>query len=185
MNRSRKMIFVAHCILNVNVKVEGLATTPAGVDVLVTELMRRNYGLVQLPCVEIDMLGCRRWGVVKEQLQHQSYRARCRTLLRPLINQALCFSQNGYELCGIIGIDGSPSCGVHHTCSSTCWGGEIGDGYGLEEKIPTLQTIPAPGVMMEELQELLRCSDLSIPFFALDESNLQKSTEELLRIFLS
>jgi predicted secreted protein len=33
------------------------------------------------------------------------------------------YRDNGYLLKGIIGIDGSPSCGVHKTCRSTRWSG--------------------------------------------------------------
>lgn len=57
MKREKKIVLIAHCILNVNAKVEGIATSKAGVTELITELMKQGYGIIQLPCVEQDMCG--------------------------------------------------------------------------------------------------------------------------------
>lgn len=179
MKREKKMVLVAHCILNVNAKVEGIAPSKAGVDELVIGLMRQGFGIIQLPCVEQDMCGIRRWGQVKEQLDHPNFRERCYTLLQPIINQVEDFIQNGYSVCGVIGLDGSPSCGVELTCSGE-WYGEIGEGFNVLEKANTLQMVPKSGVMMDVLKSMLKERNIEIPFLAVDEANPEMSVQGIL-----
>ena len=52
MKRAGKVVLLAHCILNVNAKVDGLATVPAGCTALVTRLLDEGYGIIQLPCMK-------------------------------------------------------------------------------------------------------------------------------------
>ena len=179
MKREKKIVLVVHCILNVNAKVEGIAPSKAGVEELVIGLMRQGYGIIQLPCVEQDMCGIRRWGQVKEQLDHPNFRQRCHTLLMPILNQVDDFIQNGYSVCGIVGLDGSPSCGVELTCSGE-WYGEIGEGFHVLEKANTLQMVPKSGVMMDVLKSMLKERNITIPFLAVDEANPEKSVQDIL-----
>ena len=179
MKREKKIVLVAHCILNVNAKVEGIAPSKAGVDELVIGLMRQGFGIIQLPCVEQDMCGIRRWGQVKEQLDHPNFKERCYTLLQPIINQVEDFIQNGYSVCGVIGLDGSPSCGVELTCSGE-WYGEIGEGFNVLEKANTLQMVPKSGVMMDVLKSMLKERNIEIPFLAVDEANPEMSVQGIL-----
>ena len=179
MKREKKIVLVAHCILNVNAKVEGIAPSKAGVDELVIGLMRQGFGIIQLPCVEQDMCGIRRWGQVKEQLDHPNFRERCYTLLQPIINQVEDFIQNGYSVCGVIGLDGSPSCGVELTCSGE-WYGEIGEGFNVLEKANSLQMVPKSGVMMDVLKSMLKERNIEIPFLAVDEANPEMSVQGIL-----
>ena len=114
--------------------------------------------------------GISRWGQVKEQLDFPAFRRRCAQLLEPIVDQTEDFIRNGYRVCGVIGLDGSPSCGVNETCSGR-WGGEIGDGYGLEEKIPTLHPVSGSGVMMEVLHMHTLTGNISgyaVPKFVID-----------------
>ena len=179
MKREKKIVLVAHCILNVNAKVEGIAPSQAGVEELVIGLMRQGFGIIQLPCVEQDMCGIRRWGQVKEQLDHPNFRERCAVLLKPIINQVEDFIQNGYSVCGVIGLDGSPSCGVELTCSGE-WYGEIGEGFNVLEKANTLQMVPKSGVMMDVLKSMLKERNIEIPFLAVDEANPEMSVQGIL-----
>ena len=55
MKRGRKIVAVAHCILNVNAKVYGIAQCPAGATDLINLLMDNGYGIIQLPCIEQAM----------------------------------------------------------------------------------------------------------------------------------
>ena len=43
---------LAHCILNANAKVAGIAQTPGAIPVIVEGLLRDGVGIVQLPCPE-------------------------------------------------------------------------------------------------------------------------------------
>ena len=179
MKRAGKVVLLAHCILNVNAKVDGLATVPAGCTALVSRLLDEGYGIIQLPCMEQLCCGISRWGQVKEQLDFPAFRRRCAQLLEPIVDQTEDFIRNGYRVCGVIGLDGSPSCGVNETCSGR-WGGEIGDGYGLEEKIPTLHPVSGSGVMMEVLRMQLAERGLSLPFLAVNETDPDRDADRIL-----
>lgn len=179
MKRERKIVLLAHCLLNVNAKVEGIACSGAGVTELVTGLMEHGYGIIQLPCVEQDMCGIRRWGQVEEQLNHPRFRERCRERLSPIVSQVRDFVEHGYTVSAVIGLDGSPSCAVNQTCSGE-WFGEIGEGFGVLERAKTLRTKDSPGVMMAVLKDMLRQEGLNIPFYAVDEAEPEKGVRDLL-----
>ena len=74
---------------------------------------REGAGIVQLPCPESTCLGMNRWGMSRDQYDHPSYRSHCRRpLLLPTVDQLAGFARAGYEIIGVIGVDGSASCGV-------------------------------------------------------------------------
>lgn len=180
MKRNRKIVLLAHCFLNVNAKVMGIATEAGGCKNIVSGLLEAGYGIIQLPCVEQQCCGCNRWGQVKEQLNFPAFRRKCRELLQPVIDQVLDFAEGGYEISAVIGLDGSPACGVNFTCTGK-WGGEIGDGYGLSEKIESLGRLDEPGVMMEVLADMLEEANLSVPFFSVDEANPEQDFHKLMK----
>ena len=60
MKRGKKIIFVSHCLLNVNVKVLGLATHQSAAKDLIHFLLDHETAMIQLPCPETEILGlCR------------------------------------------------------------------------------------------------------------------------------
>ncbi|MGI6685778.1 MAG: CD3072 family TudS-related putative desulfidase [Bacillota bacterium] len=179
MKRNKKIVLLAHCILNVNAKVYGLAIEQAGCKQIVTGLLNSGFGIIQLPCVEQSCFGINRWGQVKNQLNFSAFRIKCRSLLQPIIEQVLDFYENGYEIVSVIGIDGSPTCGVNYTCTGN-WGGEIGEGYDLPAKIASLSTMHEQGVMMKILQQMLEEEGIAVKFMAIDENNPYTAGEELI-----
>lgn len=179
MNRSKKIVLLAHCFLNINSKVYGIAAEPAGCIRIVQSLMNNGYGIIQLPCVEQSCFGMNRWGLVKKQLNFPSFRAKCRELLQPIIMQVLDFYENGYEIAGVIGLDGSPTCGVNYTCAGD-WGGEIGDGYDMRAKLASLYTLHEPGVMIEILMDMFKENNMNVNFLAVDEKNPEAAANELI-----
>ncbi|MDO6354059.1 hypothetical protein Q3V94_03030 [Caloramator sp. CAR-1] len=172
MNRSRKIIILSHCMLNANSKVEGLAIYKGAQNSLISFLIEEGYGIIQLPCPEITLYGIKRWGHVKEQFDTPYFREHCRNIFMPYLNQIMDYVKNGYQIHGLIGIDGSPSCGVNKTCSSTKWGGEVGEEFGINEKIKDLKIIQGKGVFIEEIENLLIQKGTNIKLLGLDEENL-------------
>lgn len=179
MERSKKIILVAHCILNSNAKVEGLAIYKGVLKDLVRFFMDADFGIIQLPCMETIVYGIKRWGHVKEQFDSPFFRKQCRHMLEPIVDQIVDYHQNGYHIAAVIGIDGSPSCGVSITCSSKLWGGEVSNQFGLQEKMEDLRTVEDQGVFMEELKKLLHNRGIDIPFLAIDEAD---STSSIIKI---
>ena len=87
MKRKKQIILLAHCILNVNSKVYGLAGYKSSLKDLVAFLMDQDLAMIQLPCPELEILGLKRWGHVKDQLDYPFFRQHCRSLLDPMIRQ--------------------------------------------------------------------------------------------------
>lgn len=178
MKRSKKMVVLCHCILNSNSKVEGLSEYPAAVNDILDILKENNLGIIQLPCPEIHVYGINRWGHVKEQFDTYNFRNQCKGLLEPITWQLSDYIRNGYEIVGIIGVDGSPSCGVNKTCSGN-WGGELSNNKNIDIMIKSVEMIEGKGVFIEELLKLFKEYDLEIPFRAIDEGNVMKSIKSI------
>ena len=179
MKRNKKIVLLAHCLLNVNAKVEGIATVEAAPINLINKILEKGYGIIQLPCIEQIVCGIKRWGQVKEQLDNPHFRNICVQQLTPVLNQVIDFIDNGYKIGAVIGIDGSPSCGVNFTCSGN-WGGEVGHGYGLDEKIQSLKEISKSGVMIEVLKQMLEENSINLKFIAVDETAPEDSIEKII-----
>lgn len=173
------MVLLAHCLLNINAKVYGIATEPAGCMKIISGLLENGYGIIQLPCVEQSCFGIKRWGQVKEQINFPGFRAKSHELLKPIVGQVLDFHQNGYEISAVIGLDGSPSCGINYTCTGN-WGGEIGDGYDIQSKIDSLDKLSEYGVMMEVLKEMLDEIGIVTKYLSVDECDPEATSQELI-----
>ncbi|MGQ4911611.1 MAG: CD3072 family TudS-related putative desulfidase [Candidatus Thorarchaeota archaeon] len=116
MKRSRKIVVLAHCILNQNAKVEDIATSPAAIVDVMNLVVERGYGIIQMPCPETLHLGLGRWECIKDQYETPSFKRLCRRIAEEILDQLEDYERNGYEIGPFIGIDGSPSCGVNKSC---------------------------------------------------------------------
>lgn len=156
---------LAHCILNANAKVAGIAQTPGAIPVIVEGLLRDGVGIVQLPCPEQTYGGCRRWGMTREQYDLPKYRRHCRALLEDVVDQMEDYLRNDYEVLGIVGVDGSPSCGVDRTCVGYS-GGEMAS----MQPLPECLIVEGRGVFLECLMSMLQDRGVSIPAVGIDEA---------------
>jgi len=179
MKRKKKIVLMCHCILNANSKVEGLATYPAALNEVLAPLIERGIGIIQLPCPELTCYGIKRWGHVKEQFDNPYFRRHCQNIFKPYIDQIIDYTEHGYEIVGLLGIDGSPSCGVDLTCSAP-WGGELEATKDLEARLGKVDMIPAPGIFISEIKKTLEGLDLHIPILGIDEMNLSESMNKIL-----
>jgi predicted secreted protein len=129
--RSKKIIFLSHCILNENTRYLGGAFTRGMLSTVVQEIDCKGYGIVQLPCPEQKA-----WGGVLKKYMLLSYGANNSRSLLNLFSGALFllfmlhtkmvykkiahdvvsiiedYKNSGFEVIGIVGIDGSPTCGI-------------------------------------------------------------------------
>ncbi len=177
--RSRRIILLSHCILNVNSKVEGFEPFAAMVSELVDILSEAEYGIIQLPCPELLLFGMRRWGVVKEQLSHEHAKKEMRKMIEPIIFQIKSYFDAGYKIPFVIGIDGSPSCGVNLTCRSDAWRGEMSSKKNLSGLLKDVEMVNEKGIFMEILESEFEKNDIEISFIALNESNMEESIREI------
>lgn len=175
MDKSRKLCVVAHCFLNANSKVESSCHKYSSVlKKLIYELIDRDYGIIQLPCPELMHYGMKRWGHVKEQFDNPFYRKQCRKLLIPIVDQITEYMQNGYEIDYVIGVNGSPSCGIDGTCKSNKYIGELSRIDNLQELIHSVTYEKEYGVYMNEFHKLLDENGLQISFLGICENDIDK-----------
>jgi len=114
--RSRKVVFVPHCALNQNARVAGAAESPAAMGALIAGLIEREIGIVQMPCPELCAYGLERVEVdVERDLRSPAGRELCRRLAREQLHQIKAYHDGGIRVLGILGKNGSPSCGVEDT----------------------------------------------------------------------
>lgn len=173
-NRDKKLCLVSHCILNCYSKLEGSGHCKGPLKEVLYPLIEKNYGIMQLPCPEMSYFGMKRWGHVKEQFDNPFFRKHCRNIIEPLMLQVQEYINNGYTLNYVIGINGSPSCGVNLTCSSEVWKGEISKWNDINMIKNSLSYKEAPGVFMEELMLMLEESTINTEYIGIYEGKIKE-----------
>jgi predicted secreted protein len=126
--RSKKIIFIAHCMLNQNSVSDGTAEYPGSIQEIIRFIIDSNIGIVQMPCPEFLCLGLdrgnaegRKSPVVEEntrirtQMKRFLVQDKINKLVRNLVFQITEYKNHGFDILGIIGINRSPSCGVDTT----------------------------------------------------------------------
>jgi predicted secreted protein len=188
--RSGKVVFLAHCLLNENTRYLGGASRPGAVVEIVGPCLEQGIGIIQLPCPEEHAWG----GVAKRWLLalyggDTRVRFRLRALLLPLMlfytrlvyrrlardvaNQVQDYVACGYKVLGIIGVDGSPSCGVQTTMNMADAFVQVSrlrqGATALDMNAIVRRTaIGGRGVFVALLQEELARRRLEVPFQAHD-----------------
>nr|CRY94528.1 hypothetical protein [uncultured prokaryote] len=165
----KKLLLVSHCLLNTAAKVRSFQTEEmAAEEELRLRVLRcaleDGVQLIQLPCMEFIQYGARRWGHTKEQFDTPFFRQRCREALTPVVlelEEYLSLPEE-VQVLGVLGIDGSPSCGVKYTCSGP-WGGEFSGREDLKDTLAACALAPGMGVMMAVLTQMLRERGMDLP----------------------
>jgi len=153
--RSGKIAIVAHCILNQNSRVLGLAERPSVAE-LVEFLMRNDFGIVQLQCPELTYAGIFRQPKTKEQYDNAAFRKHCRKIAEETIQQIQEYAKSDIKTKIIIGVNGSPSCGVTDS-----------------------------GILIEELSSILKEKRIVIPFYGIVYERLSEDLSELQKLIRS
>lgn len=172
----KSLLVLSHCILNTASKVmqdeRELAEEYQIRDLLLQLILRKNIQILQLPCPEFVLYGSQRWGHVKNQFQHPYFEKASKEMLEPILLQLEEYDRHpeSFSVLGIVSVEGSPSCGYHHTCIGE-WKGEIGiDPAHISQIQGSLRMSSKPGVFMELLKEELEAHKLSIPILTMEET---------------
>lgn len=125
--RSGRVVFVSHCLLNQNTRYPGGAFCAGAVVEAIEPLLRDGVGICQMPCPERVVWGgvgkrhvVRFWArpgarnvAERGLVPFLGYtRLRYRTLARRVAREIADHRANGIETVAIVGVGGSPSCGV-------------------------------------------------------------------------
>jgi predicted secreted protein len=153
--RSKKVIFLVHCICNQNARMHTCATFPAAVRPIVDFCLDNDIGIVQMPCPELMVTGLGRdrdepeMEFLPQVLHMPLARERIRQLAEQVVFQMKEYRFQGLTMIGVVGNDGSPSCGVDMTY--------------FPEADPNKRFGPGQGVFIEELKSLMKEARLELP----------------------
>ena len=136
--RGRRVVFASHCLLNENVRYLGGACRAGAVDEWVDRWQASGIGICQMPCPEQRVWG----GVLKCRIapafgaRHRGLwplrglllaafvaytRLRYALMARQTASEIRDYRRAGYEVVGLVGVAGSPTCGVRTTLDMGSW----------------------------------------------------------------
>jgi uncharacterized protein YbbK (DUF523 family) len=184
--RGKRVIFLSHCLLNENTRYLGGAFRRAGVDELIDKLQERSIAVVQMKCPEQKA-----WGGVlkKDMLQGYCIKGTWFNLFRKpyttyfiwktkrsfqrqakeVVAEIKDYVESGYEVVGVVGVKGSPSCGYSESLDL-----KKSSEFVANLDLNTLSQdyfnehcyrnclVKRSGLFFDELQKQLSCSGLKI-----------------------
>jgi predicted secreted protein len=182
--RGGRVVFVAHCLLNQNTRYPGGAVCPGVVADAVVPYLADGTGIVQMTCPEQ-----RTWGGVSKThlrwlLAHPAaarpvrhllgparayLRWRYRRLARAVARDVADYAHQGMDVVGIVGVAGSPSCGVASTLDldaslsaiATCPHRTV-TGRWLHRHVVEPAVVPGAGLFIDALRGCLNERRLDI-----------------------
>lgn len=168
----KQILFVCHCVLNTASKVKEFdleameREEQLRLDIM-RRIVERGIQVVQLPCPEFLQYGSLRHGHCADQFDNPFFRKQCREMLEPIVLQLEEYLSNeqDFEVLGIMGIDGSPSCGVRYT-SRAVWSDEP-DGSDRTKVFKETEPAEGKGVFIQVLVEMLQEKGIDVPLDAL------------------
>ena len=183
--RSGEVVFVSHCLLNQNTRYLGGAGCPGAVAAAIAPYLENGTGIVQLPCPEQAVWG----GVLKTRmlwLIEHSRAARVAAFAVPVVRSYLRrryarqaravarelgdYLDSGLSVRGIVGVAGSPTCGVHTTLDLKRALGAMAERGSDRPTAEWMNAVvidpalrPGRGVFIEELVEAVRRRRADVP----------------------
>ena len=160
MQRSRKVIFVSHCLLNQNSMPVGLEKHTGVVKEVVDMLAEAGIGIVQMPCPEVEFFGIDRKPKTKEMLDNREFRKTCRVFSKQVLTQIEMYKQKNYNVLGVLGVEFSPTYAVH----------QIENGH---------RNSPGKGIFIEELEDEMHKKNFQVPIIGVNLNNVMSSLEKI------
>jgi predicted secreted protein len=178
-----QIVFLAHCFLNPQAKIQGSPDIADLCEKILSVLREHKCGIIQLPCPELLHGGLSRWGQTRYQYDSVFFRRHCENLAETIVDQAEEYRRHRIPIGPIIGVEGSPSCGVTLTRDGP-WGGELPESDNLLYKIREVKLVESRGVFMEVLQSSLSRRSITLDEIGIVESDPDESLHKL-KIYLS
>ena len=163
--RSRRVIFLAHCLLNQNAISDGTAEVPAAHREILQAALDAQAGVVQMPCPELCCLGLDRGDPkggerpvvventrIRRAMEKDGPRQRREALADLVAEQIAEYHRHGFEVLGIVGANRSPNCGVETTSDFD-------------------REVEGRGAFMEAIAQRLEAAGISVPMLGLKGSD--------------
>ncbi len=154
MANKKRVVFISHCLLNQWVRAKGVhntykydnGETAPFVKPLLDLLFEHNVAIEQMPCPEILWEGLERDAAGIDHYSNDEYYKIIEHVVDDVLRLMKEFTKNDVEVIAVIGVDGSPSCGV-----------DFCEGKDKE----------GSGIFMKRLMEEISKQNLNIPFVGL------------------
>lgn len=176
-SRSKKIVILAHCLLNQNSISDGTADFPSQFNDLIELLIKNNIGFIQLPCPELMCLGMERQDKdggkrellaensrIRELMELEENQEKLRIHISFIISQIKEYLKHKFEIIGIIGINRSPSCGIQTTSAES-------------------KEIPGRGVFMQLLEKELENEKISLNMIGVKTGEPKESIKKIRSLF--
>ncbi len=160
MERSRKVIFVSHLLLNQNAAPCGCEKAPGAVKELLELLGESGIGIIQLPDPELECFGLDRKSKGKDTLDTKSYRTTCRKLAADVLRQIESYMKANYQVVGMLGVEFNPTWAVHQLSNGT-------------------RNVPGKGILIEEIEAAMHGKRYQVPIIGVNLNNIFSSAEKL------
>ena len=159
--KDRKIILIAQCLVNPYCRVHILGQNFPLSREIMDYLMQKRVGIIQYPCPETTAMGLKRNPQGRQQYDSVFFRSHCKELLKIPMLMVNEFIENKYRLACFIGLENSPTCGIH-------WGKHKVNKYRTESPNPVDDPEPDErvlrGIMAEILSEELDKNNVDVPF---------------------
>lgn len=126
--RSKKVVFIAHCLLNQNSISDGTAVYPAAFREVIDYFLNADIGIVQMPCPEFCCLGLDRGNIhgidspvvventrIRSAMKSGRPNEKLERMADYIVQQIIEYKKYGFEIAGMVGANRSPNCGVETT----------------------------------------------------------------------
>jgi len=161
MERSKKIVFVSHCLLNQNTRPLGGEKYAGIVKELLELFAESGVGIVQIPCPQIEFNeGLNRKSKSKESYDTNGFRLKCQKLSSGIIEKIEVYLRKGYSVLGILGVELSSTCGVY----------QIQNGR---------RSVPGKGIFIEELEKEMQKKNFQVPIIGVNLNNIFSSLEKV------
>jgi len=160
MDKQKRVVFVSHCLLNQVCRPAESRRYPNVTKELLELFTEAGIGIVQLPCPEIEVIGINRKPKTKQALDTNGYRSYCQKVSSLLLQQVEKYLKENYAVIGILGVEFSPTCGVH----------QIENGR---------KNVPGKGILMEEIEKEMQKKNFQVPIIGVNLNNVYSSIEKI------
>lgn len=161
MERSKKLIFVSHCILNQNARPIGGEKFPGSVKDLLELFAESGVGIIQIPCPQLEFNeGLDRKSKSKESYDTNGFRTNCQKLSINIIQMIENYLRKSYSVLGILGVELTSTCSVY----------QIKNGR---------RSVPGKGIFIEELEKEMQKKNFQIPIIGVNLNNIFSSMEKV------
>jgi predicted secreted protein len=161
MERSKRIVFVSHCILNQNARPIGGEKFSGVVKEILDMFADSGIGVVQIPCPQLEFNGgLNRKSQSKDYYDNNGFRSKCQKLSTNVIESIDSYIKKNYEVLGILGIEMSSTCGVY----------QVPNGK---------RSVPGKGIFIEELEKEMEKKNFQVPIIGVNLNNIFSSLEKV------